>query len=150
MTVSFLPSQTGSTAQTPLPYTANPLDLLFADFSLVFHKISYVFGILRPLRYGVLASPYDELYPSCENLKAIFLHAILVIAQLGFLISLPWFLVLPLFWVLGYIAVFYIFNKSLSRILNGTELKIVSKVDISNAGKFNNEYWIYLNGVSVG
>jgi hypothetical protein len=103
-----------------------------------------------PLRFGKAADPFDELYPSWVNLKAIALHSILVVAQLGFIISLPFFVVFPLFWFLGYVVVFFIFNAGVSRLLNGTKLKLEPSDYILPDTKHNSEYWIYMNGVSVG
>ena len=49
-----------------------------------------------------------------------------------------------------YVACFMFFNTLVSIALNGTELKILPQVNVDPDGKFNDEYWIYLNGVSVG
>jgi hypothetical protein len=150
MAISFLPSQIGDKSQSPLSWNSDPRKLLLDDFALCFTKKSFILGIFTPLRYGKEADPFDELYPSWVNLKAIALHSILVVAQLGFIISLPFFVVFPLFWFLGYVLVFFIFNAGVCRLLNGTKLKLEASEHILPNAKHKSEYWIYMNGVSVG
>jgi hypothetical protein len=150
MAVAFVPSQIGAQSQTPLSYTSDPRKLLLGDFALYYSKLSYVFGIMRPLRLGNDADPFDELYPSWKNIKAIILHSILVVAQLAFIISVPFFIFFPMIWCLLYIAVFFVCNAGVCRLLNGTKLKLAPNESIGSQGKHDSEYWIYLNGVSVG
>jgi hypothetical protein len=150
MTVSFLPSQIGERSQTPLSYTADPRQLLLADIVLCFQKLSFVFGILLPLQVGKNTDPYGELYPTWRNIKAVILHVVLVILQSAFFVSLLFFLLLPTPWLLGYIVAFFIVNSTLTRVLNGSSLTLEPSEDIVPKIKHESEYWIYLNGVSVG
>jgi hypothetical protein len=150
MAVSFLPSQIGAKSQTPLSYTSDPRKLLLGDFTLCYAKSNHIFGILKPFRFGKDADPFDELYPSRKNLQAIFLHTVLVFAQLGFIISVPFFVLVPMIWCLVYVALFYVFNSAVCRVLNGSQLKLSPDPAIATHGKHESEYWIYLNGVSVG
>jgi hypothetical protein len=150
MAISFLPSQVGVPSQTPLSYTSDPRKLLLDDFALCFSRTNFIFGIFKPLRYGKEADSFDELYPSLVNLKAIVLHGILVVTQLGFIISLPFFVIFPMFWCFGYVIVFFIFNTSVCRLLNGTKLRLDPSESIVPDAKHKSEYWIYMNGVSVG
>jgi hypothetical protein len=150
MTVSYLPSQIGERSQTPLSYTADPRKLLLADIILCFRKLSFVFGVFLPLRFGNNADPFGELYPSWRNIKAIVLHVVLVILQLMFLIFLPFFLLAPTSWLLIYIVVFFVVNSTLTRLLNGSKLLLEPSEEIKPKTNHESEYWIYMNGVSVG
>ncbi len=150
MTVSFLPSQIGERSQTPLSYTADPRQLLLADIVLCFQKLSFVLGIFLPLQVGSNADPFGELYPTWRNIKAVILHVVLVILQSAFFVSLLFFLVLPTSWLLGYLVAFLLVNSTLTRFLNGSSLTLEPSEDIVTKIKHDSEYWIYLNGVSVG
>jgi hypothetical protein len=149
MTVSFLPSQIGERSQTPLSYTADPRQLLLADLLLCFQKLSFVLGIFLPLQFRN-ADPFGELYPNRPNIKAVVLHVALVILQTAFFVSLPFFLVLPTSWLLGYVVAFFLVNSGLTRLLNGSSLTLEPSNDIAPKIKHDSEYWIYMNGVSVG
>jgi hypothetical protein len=149
MTVSFLPSQIGERSQTPLSYTADPRQLLLADLFLCFQKLSFVLGIFLPLQFRN-ADPFGELYPTWPNIKAVVLHVVLVILQTAFFVSLPFFLVLPTSWLLGYVVAFFLVNSGLTRLLNGSSLTLEPRNDIVPKIKHDSEYWIYMNGVSVG
>ncbi|KAF2674780.1 hypothetical protein BT63DRAFT_449774 [Microthyrium microscopicum] len=156
MTVSFLPSQLATLSQTPLPYTSNPRQLLLSDLLLALSKAAFIPGIILPWRFGSDASPWDELYPSLVNIKSIILHIILVVAQTAFLISLPFFIVFPAFWVVGYVALFLLFNAAVCKLLNGNQLtlepsaKVMEKINSRGYPNNDHEYWIFMNGVAVG
>jgi hypothetical protein len=150
MTVSYLPSQIGERSQTPLSYTADPRKLFLADFVLCFRKLSFVLGILLPLHFGRNADPFGELYPTRRNIQAVVLHVLLVMLQLAFLVSLPFFLVLPTSWLLGYLVTFFLINSTLTRLLNGSRLTLEPSTEIVPKVRHESEYWIYMNGVSVG
>ncbi|KAK1463707.1 hypothetical protein CCUS01_08120 [Colletotrichum cuscutae] len=103
----------------------------------------------------------DELYPSVGNLWCLFIHGILIVTQLAFLISLPFLATLPFqFFVLyvgGFIFVNYIFCLQLNA---GTENNLLKSQHAlwPEAAKWKSldpnenysEEWIFLNGVSVG
>lgn len=149
-TVTFMPSQVGAPDQVSIAYTATPLRLLWYDLQLVLSKLPATTGILRPWRVGRNADPYDELYPSGTNLWCIALHTILIFTQLFFLFTLPWHVFSPIGAFLCYIAFFMFFNTILCMMLNGTELKLLPTTNVDPGNKFGDEYWLYLNGVSVG
>jgi len=150
--VSFLPSQIGDTLQTPQSYTANPLKLLLYDIHLcMWAKIGFLAGILKPIRYGKEADKFDELYPSLLNIKSVVIHTILFVAQSIFLASVPIAVLsqIPAFWIIVYFVIFFSFNSVLCRILNGSKLVYQSDEKLVKA-THPSEYWIFLNGVSVG
>ena len=150
MAVQFHPSQIGRYDQTPVPWTGEPFKLLWSDALLLLRTWWTLPGIIMPVHLGKSANRYDELYPSWPNLVAIFLHCILLFTQTFFLISLPFCLTIPSGWVLLYFAGCYLWNCSISRIINGKHMKLEPSKHIVFKDKHDDEYWIYLNGVSVG
>ena len=64
--------------------------------------------------------------------------------------TLPWHIFTPIAFFACYVFCFMFFNTLVSIALNGTDLKVLPQVNVDPTGKFNDEYWIYLNGVSVG
>jgi hypothetical protein len=150
MTVLFLPSQVGRSDQTPVPWTGNPFKLLWSDTLLLLGTWWTIPGIIRPLHLGKAANRFDELYLSLPNMIAIALHCILIFTQTFFLMSLPFCLTLPSGWVLVYFTICYLWNSAISRILNGKHIRLEPSKDIVFKDNHDDEYWIYLNGVSVG
>lgn len=72
----------------PLPYTANPIYLLFKDVALFLGltldiRDLSLLSIIWPVR--PTQSKLDELALTRGNIWAIFLHVILIFAQLGYL-----------------------------------------------------------------
>ncbi|KAJ0163655.1 hypothetical protein CTA2_2630, partial [Colletotrichum tanaceti] len=113
-------------------------------------------------RFQRLVDPYfpsgemDELYPSVGNLVCLAAHAVLVVAQLLFLLSLPWVATLPFNLVLPYAAAFVALNYLVCIPLNaGTSQGMLTSQDnlwpeAAHWEKHDNELWIFLNGISVG
>jgi len=64
--------------------------------------------------------------------------------------TLPWHIFTPIAFFVSYVCCFVFFNTLISIALNGTDLKVLPEVNVDPEGNFNDEYWIYLNGVSVG
>lgn len=64
--------------------------------------------------------------------------------------TLPWHIFTPVAVFACYVACFLFFNTLFSIALNGTEVKITPGVKVDPEGKFNDEFWVYMNGVSVG
>ncbi|EXF76696.1 hypothetical protein CFIO01_03507 [Colletotrichum fioriniae PJ7] len=103
----------------------------------------------------------DELYPSVGNLWCLFIHGILIVTQLAFLISLPFLATLPfqlfVLYIGGFIFVNYIFCLQLNA---GTENNLLKSQhalwpEAANWKSLDpkenySEEWIFLNGVSVG
>ena len=152
MPVEFLSSQTGLSSVTsdPLPYTGGPLRLLWSDFLLILRCMPTALGIFLPLNFRK-PDIRDELYPGdWRNLFSIFLHIILILLQSAFLVSLISFLFIPLGWFICYVGLFMLLNSCICWFLNGNSIHLVSEVPVENEEKHASEYWIYLNGVSVG
>lgn len=104
-----------------------------------------------PFRSGEL----DELYPSFQNIKALILHAFLVIIQAAFLIllipSLFLGLPVPLFaWTpfsVLLIVGFVLGNDFFCILLNGTKRRYESVVD-PTWEPHDDECWLFVNGVA--
>ncbi|OCT51184.1 hypothetical protein CLCR_08306 [Cladophialophora carrionii] len=149
-------------AQTskPLPYTANPLLLMFNDL-LLFLQITFTWPITAGLLSIVLpllpgkSGPLDELALTGPNLWALLQHFILIIAQILFLLSLiPLaLLVLPVVYFL-YITGFVVGNQWISRLLNGPRRQRLfqSHPDCVKGDwpEHEGEKWVFINGVAVG
>ena len=147
-------------ASKPLPYTANPLLLILNDLML-FIQITFTWPItaglpsivlpLFPLRSGSL----DELGFSASNLWTLLLHVLLIFTQSGFIISLiPLALFgLPLFYFL-YVVGVVAGNQWFTALLNGRRRKglFQSHPDCvrGNWPRYENEKWVFINGVAVG
>lgn len=150
MPITFYPSQAGGpTGKLPIAYTGDPLHLLWSDLCLIWRQKGRVGGILLPIHPFKL-DEFDELYLSSKNILAIVVHAFLVFAQLFFLLSLFAALWVPA-WAFGiYVASFLTFNYAICRVcLNGADNSLESTVGMKE-GAGSKDYWIYLNGVSVG
>jgi hypothetical protein len=133
-----------------LTYTDNPIRLLFSDIILSLSKWTYLGGIITPIRIGATADPYGELYPTYKNIKALILHAFLIVFQSFFLLTIPFFLLCPMSWMAIYAGLFWMINSGVCWILNGTEIRLAPTKDFVPDPKLASEHWVYLNGVSVG
>ena len=148
-------------ASRPLPYTANPL-LLMANDLMLFAQITFTWPIsaglpsivlpLWPTRSGSL----DELYPDSGNLWAMFLHGILIVAQLVFLVSLVVLPFIPSFPVsyFVYAIAFVVANARFTVLINGWRRQAgffkSNPKFIEGWPKYENERWVFINGVAVG
>lgn len=147
---TFYGSQVGGSATTPYPYTGSPWLLLQQDIASAFSLIlllPYIVFPLTPLDSG----PLCELYPSAANLYDISLHLILIVLQLPFVLSVPFWVLFPVWWVLIGIAGFWAVNEAICYLLNGKETEIWSTEGYAERKrKHEHEQWIFLNGVAVG
>ncbi|RHZ53247.1 uncharacterized protein CDV56_103957 [Aspergillus thermomutatus] len=152
MVVTYLPSQSRKKQDVPLPYTASPLQLLWADILLFLRSLWSLPGIILPLKpwnSGAL----DELYPSKENLRDIVVHLFLALYQLMFLLSLPICVILA-FPALGigiYMTIALTLNWVICRFaLNGSARILQSRVPVEPRPEHEREHWIFVNGVGAG
>jgi hypothetical protein len=155
MPITFYPSQLGSPTRgnVPIAYTGDPLRLCWSDLRLIWRQKGRVGGIFLPLRLFKM-DEWDELYPSFKNLVAIITHAVLTILQIFFILSIfvcVFSPIVPLWAFLVWISGFLIFNTIVCRyLLNKGKTELESSVGVRDPSKHQTEYWIYLNGVSVG
>lgn len=148
--IKFYGSQVGGQTVTPHSYTSSPAILVRHDlltaFSL-FWFLPFIVWPLNPTRSGQLC----ELYPSIPNLWNMFLHLILILMQLPFVLSVPLWVFFPVSWVLVGVAVFWAVNQGICYVLNGSRMRYESDPKFATLEKEHaHEQWIFLNGVAVG
>lgn len=81
----------------------------------------------------------------------MFLHLILVLIQLPFIISIPLWIFVPVPVIIAGVAGFWIVNSGICYLLNGPEMKYHSNPKYTETKKeHEHEQWIFLNGVAVG
>jgi hypothetical protein len=150
--IKFYGSQVGGKNVTPHSYTDSPLVLLRQDTwsaAILSPYLQFIVRPLQPWRSGELC----ELYPSWANLWCIFLHIILGVMQLAFLLSVPfWFVFfVPLTTIICGVGVFWSINQGICYILNGPGMECRSDPKYAKASEeHEHEQWIFLNGVAVG
>jgi len=81
----------------------------------------------------------------------MFLHFILVLIQLPFILSIPFWVLLPVPVILFGCAGFWVVNSTIAYLLNGSQMRFASDPKYAEARKeHEREQWIFLNGVAVG
>lgn len=133
-------------------YTGSPMVLLRQDIlsALSFYMfLPFIVWPLRPTRSGNLC----ELDPSAANLLDMSLHLILIMMQFPFIMSMPFWIFLPLpimTFVIG-VAIFWAINQAICYVLNGSKMRYESDPKYAVRRKeHEHEQWIFLNGVAVG
>ncbi|KAI0010687.1 hypothetical protein F4779DRAFT_638593 [Xylariaceae sp. FL0662B] len=146
----FFGSQVGGKSVINYSYTDMPWRLLIWDVKYFFFFAWALPWVLWPVR-PCDGQHFDELSFTRQNMWCMFIHVILIIYQLSFLVHLPLALICPVWMVaLGMVA-FFTGNWLLCRCLNGST--IVFKSDPKYAPALEehaHEQWIFLNGVAVG
>jgi hypothetical protein len=148
--IRFYGSQVGGEVVIPHSYTGSPTELLRHDIWSALGFFKYLPFIVWPLRPTV-SNDFCELYPSWQNLWAMFLHLILVLIQLPFVLSVPFWIFVPVPAILAGVAVFFLVNSGLCYLLNGSQMRYHSDPKYAELKKeHQSEQWIFLNGVAVG
>lgn len=153
-TVNFFGSQIGDEAVINYSYTDSPWTILKKDIYYFFYYIWALPHIILPFRPAD-SGALSELSPTSGNIFCIFIHTILVILQLGFiLILLPLALFIPLWTTILLAGAFLVVNELLCKLLNGSDNGIIFHSDPQYAKpdqpRFAHEQWVFLNGVAVG
>jgi hypothetical protein len=148
--IKFYGSQVGGSIVTPHSYTGSPLKLLRQDFASAFKFWLFLPFIVYPFTpFG--SGPLCELYLSPANLWSMFLHVILIILQLPFILSIPLWVFLPVWTVIIGVVVFLAVNQVIWYLLNGTQMRYPSNPKYAERKpEHAHEQWIFLNGVAVG
>ena len=134
----------------PHSYTNSLLTLLRQDVASAFSFWVFAPFIVYPFT-PLSSGPLCELYPSASNLWSMFLHIILFFMQAPFLLSILTWVFFPLWAVMGGIAVFWVINKGIWYLLNGSKMRYPSNPKFAEAKEeHKHEQWIFLNGVAVG
>lgn len=150
--VDFFGSQIGDQTVINYSYTDRPLKLLAWDIYSFFRfswAIPYVLWPFRPFDSGHLS----ELAPTWANAWCIFVHVVLVVLQLGFVLCFPPVaLFMPLWMTLASAGAFMALNKALCMLINGTDEVFHSDPQYAAPGqeRFAHEQWVFLNGVAAG
>ena len=151
---NFYASQIGGQKVEPLTYTGSPFQLLRADIWLIWKYKWFLPFIVIPFTPWP-SGELDELcLKSYKNVWALFLHTILICAQLGFGVWLAlgvvfWF---PVWGYVGGMLGFWAFNEAFCVLINGWKREFKSKVHINQEDleKYKHEKWVFMNGVAVG
>ncbi|KAI4861460.1 hypothetical protein F4820DRAFT_460909 [Hypoxylon rubiginosum] len=146
----FFGSQIGGESVISYSYTDMPWRLVMWDVKYFFTfswALPWVVWPVRPCDGG----HFDELSFTWENMWCMFIHAILMVLQLFFILILPLALLFPV-WMVGLgLAVFFTVNWLLCLCLNGKTLTFTSDPKYAPAlEEHAHEQWIFLNGVAVG
>jgi hypothetical protein len=146
----FFGSQIGDKSAVNYSYTDMPWRLMAYDvyyFFKFFWAIPSVLWPLSPADSGELS----ELSFTSENVYAVAIHVVLVILQLGFIVALPFLVMLPVWTAVAAVALFMLLNRSLTCLLNGDRVEYESDEKYAPAlPKHAHEQWIYINGVAAG
>ncbi|KAI8624156.1 hypothetical protein F5Y19DRAFT_480925 [Xylariaceae sp. FL1651] len=146
----FFGSQVGGKSVINYSYTDLPWNLVAWDIKYFFTfawALPWIIWPVRPCDGG----HFDELSFTAENVWCIFIHILLVILQLCFLIALPIAFLLPVYLFVAALAVFFLVNGLLCRCLNGSTITYDSDPKYAQAlEEHQHEQWIFLNGVAVG
>ena len=148
--IKFYGSQVGGKLVTPHSYTDSPLKLLRHDVWSALKLLALSPYIVFPISpFG--SGEHCELYPSAANLWNILLHTVLILMQIPFIFSVPFWIFFPVWSVIIAVAAFWAANQTICYILNGSKLQYTSDpryAKLKDAHK--HEQWIFLNGVAVG
>ncbi|KAL0939498.1 uncharacterized protein CTRU02_206108 [Colletotrichum truncatum] len=146
----FLGSQVGGSTVINYSYTDFPYKLLAYD---IYYFFQYVWALpwivwpITPADSGEL----DELAFTRQNLFCIFMHVVLCILQILFILALPLTIFFPLWIDALALGAFFALNHLLCLLLNGPTLTYTSDEKYAPAlPQHAHEKWIFLNGVAVG
>lgn len=148
---TFYGSQVGSSSTKIHAYTGTPLELLRHDIVTAFKFITYMPYIIFPLQ-PMASGPFSELYPaSAGNICAVGLHVLLICLQLPFLLSIPFWIFFPVWYVLVGCVVFGLLIRGICTLLNGDGIEYPSNPKYAEVKEeHKHEQWVFLNGVAVG
>ncbi|KAK8069598.1 hypothetical protein PG994_006214 [Apiospora phragmitis] len=147
---AFFGSQVGGESVINYSYTDTPFTLLMWDIYYFFYfawALPWVIWPLRPCHGG----HFDEMSFSPSNMWCLFIHGVLIILQLGFILTLPLLVFLPVWTAILWMGFFATVNWALCLTLNGPELTYHSDPMYAEAKEEHaHESWIFINGVACG
>ncbi|ORY60981.1 uncharacterized protein BCR38DRAFT_459908 [Pseudomassariella vexata] len=146
----FFGSQFGGESVINYSYTDMPLRLLMYDIKYFFVFMWALPWILWPIR-PTDGGPFDELSPTLPNAWCVFIHILLVIWQVAFIMAIPSAILFPVWMVAIGLGLFLGVNKLLCLALNGkTDTYESDPKYAPPLEEHAHEKWIFLNGVAVG
>ncbi|KAK8084886.1 hypothetical protein PG997_006157 [Apiospora hydei] len=147
---AFFGSQVGGESVINYSYTDTPFTLLMWDIYYFFYfawALPWIVWPLRPCHGG----HFDEMAFSASNMWCLFIHGVLIILQLGFILTLPLLVLLPVWTAILWVAFFSTVNWALCLSLNGPTLTYHSDPKYAEAKEEHaHESWIFINGVACG
>ncbi|KAK4172829.1 hypothetical protein QBC36DRAFT_196069 [Triangularia setosa] len=149
---AFIGSQTGGESVINYSYTDLPWTLMMWDVYYFFHYLWAIFYVVWPMT-PTDSGELSELSFTCGNMLSLGVHMVLVVLQLGFIVALPFMVLLPVWMAVGMMAGFMGANKLLCMILNGRgdQVEYHSDPEYAEAKKeHEGEVWIFINGVAAG
>ncbi|KAH8173922.1 alpha/beta-Hydrolase [Sarocladium implicatum] len=142
-------SQVGGTSVINYCYTDPPLKLFARDVYYFFVYLWALPWVIMPMHAD--GGRMDELHPSLGNIYCLFIHFILCIMQLAFILALPIAIFVPVWMTAAAITAFMTVNYLLCRTLNGNKTTYRSDKKYAPVlPEHEHEQWVFLNGVSVG
>lgn len=146
----FFGSQVGDRSVINYSYTDMPWRLMAFDIYYFFFFIwalPHIIVPITPTDSGHLA----ELSLTRGNLFCIAIHIVLCVLQLGFIISIPGLILLPIWTAVLLVAAFFAVNHGLCLLLNGPGVEYHSNPEYAPAlPEHAHEQWIFINGVAAG
>jgi hypothetical protein len=146
----FLESQVGDPTVMSYSHTDDPWRLLAYDvwyFCRFAWALPWTILPLRPLDSGEL----DEFAPTAANIFCLTVHVVLFILQVGFLIALPFGLLLPVWMFALGVGGLLGLNHVLCMSINGDGIEFHSDEKYAAARpEHAHEQWIFVNGVAAG
>lgn len=131
-------------------YTDMPWKLVFWDFWNFLKYARYLPWVVWPI-WPCYGGKFDELSFTFPHMWCVFVHIILAILQVAFILALPSVFILPGWLFISGFITFFVVNQLICRTLNGSTIQYTSELRYSpNSEKFEHEQWIFLNGISVG
>ncbi|KAK8879619.1 hypothetical protein PGQ11_000913 [Apiospora arundinis] len=147
---AFFGSQVGGESVINYSYTDTPFTLLMWDIYYFFYfawALPWVVWPLRPCHGG----HFDEMAFTAANMWCLFIHGVLIILQLGFILTLPLLVFLPVWTAALWVGFFATLNWALCLTLNGPTLTYYSDPIYAEAKEEHaHESWIFINGVACG
>ncbi len=149
-TTHFYGSQIGGQSEINYGYTDMPSKLMAWDLYYFFHFMWALPYILCPLTPAD-SEELSELSPTRANVWCIVVHVVLVLMQLGGVLSLLFLTLLPVWTAAAAVGIFLLVNKALSMLLNKSGVEYHSDPKYAPAlDEHAHEQWIYINGVATG
>ncbi|KAK7992047.1 hypothetical protein PG996_012938 [Apiospora saccharicola] len=148
--IAFFGSQVGGESVINYSYTDAPFTLLMWDIYYFFYfvwALPWVVWPLRPCHGG----HFDEMAFTSSNMWCLFIHGILIVLQLGFILTLPLLVLVPVWTAILWVGFFATVNWALCLLLNGPSLTYKSDSMYAEAkDEHAHESWIFINGVACG
>lgn len=148
--IRFYGSQVGSKVKLSHVTSTEPISLLYHDIVTAIKSSPYIIYIFWPV-WPALSGDFCELAPTRGNIWSCFLHLVLVIIQIPFVLSVPLWIAFPVWTVILGVAGFMVLNNMICYFLNGCKKEFHSEERFAKKRKeHEGEQWVFMNGVAAG